>query len=192
MTYRVIREFLDKNTTDLLYKHSVLLDQRLAHLHQKKIAHDPSTFGTFDDGQVPGAFSKYADPIFETLLLDKKNTIEEIVRQPIYPGYSYLRMYKKGSELKRHTDRANCEITVSLCLGNDGSDWPLSLATDKGVEHLILSPGDALLYDGRKMEHWRNSFEGKLQAQVFLHYVTKEENKFDTRPALGLPNKYKQ
>tara|TARA_Y100000592_G_C5459154_1_gene313042 strand:+ start:71 stop:643 length:573 start_codon:yes stop_codon:yes gene_type:complete len=190
MTYKVIRNFIDKNTTDLLYKHSILLDQRLAYLRDKE--HDPNTFGTFNDGQVPGAFSIYAEPIFETLLLSKKNTIQNIIGQTIYPGYSYLRVYKQGSELKKHKDRPACEITLSLCLGNDGLDWPLSLATDNGVEHLVLNPGDGLLYDGRKIEHWRDPFEGNLQAQVFLHYVTKEQSKFDSRPTLGLPDKYKK
>ena len=192
MTYQVIRKFVDKNTTDLLYKYSILLDQRLGYLHGNNEDKDPSVFGTYNDGQVPGAFSKYADPIFETLLLDKQHHIQDMVGQKIYPSYSYLRMYKNGSVLKRHTDRASCEITVSLCLGNDGIDWPLSFATDKGVEHLVLDPGDAIFYDGRKIEHWRDPLEGKLQAQVFLHYVTVEENKFDRRPALGLSDKYRK
>jgi len=192
MTYQVIRKFLDKNTTDLLYKHSILLDQRLGFLHNKNQDKDTNIFGTYNDGQVPGAFSKYADPIFETLLLAKRDQIQYLVGQKIYPSYSYLRIYKNGSELKRHTDRPSCEITVSLCLGNDGIDWPLSFATEKGVEHFVLYPGDAIFYDGRKIEHWRDPLEGKLQAQVFLHYVTTEDNKFDRRPALGLSDKYRK
>ena len=108
-----------------------------------------------------------------------QNQIQNLVGEKVYPSYSYLRIYKNGSELKRHKDRASCEITVSLCLGNDGIDWPLSFATEKGIEHLVLDPGDAIFYDGRKIEHWRDPFEGKLQAQVFLHYVTIEDNKFD-------------
>ena len=192
MTYQVIRKFVDKDTTDFLYKYSILLDQRLGYLHNNDQDRDPSIFGTYNDGQVPGAFSKYADTLFETLLLDKQNQIQDLIKQKIYPSYSYLRIYKRGTELKRHKDRTSCEITVSLCIGHDGINWPLKLSTQKGVEHILLDPGDAIFYDGRNIEHWRDPLEGQIQAQVFLHYVTSEDNKFDRRPVLGLPDKYRK
>ena len=49
-----------------------------------------------------------------------------------------------------------------------------------------------LIYSGCELEHWRDRFEGNECIQVFLHYndatgVDAEENKFDTRPHLGLP-----
>ena len=52
-----------------------------------------------------------------------------------------------------------------------------------------------LVYRGNILEHWREPFEGKDCAQVFLHYnnvATKgsEKNKYDRRPYIGLPNEY--
>ena len=61
----------------------------------------------------------------------------------------------------------------------------------EGVK-IDLEPGDALIYRGNDVEHWREAFEGENCGQVFLHYNDAssehaEENKYDTRPFLGLP-----
>lgn len=192
MLYQLLPQFIDKSTTNLLYTHCLLLDKRLDYLENNhKNSFDKTQFGTYDDGQVPGAFSKYADPIFEALLHDKKDAVEKITGKKLTPSYSYVRIYKKGNELKKHTDRDSCEVTLSLCLGFEGSEWPLNLQTDSGHERIILQAGDALWYQGTDVPHWRYAFTGSQQAQVFLHYNSNDTS-FDQRPALGLPHKYKQ
>ena len=35
-------------------------------------------------------------------------------------------------------------------------------------------PGDALLYRGIELPHWREAFDGDRMAQVFLHYVDRD------------------
>jgi len=193
MTYKVIKNFTDKNTTNLLYKHCILIDQRLQYLEgNHKGKYDQNIYGTYDDSQVPGAFSKYSESIFDSLLVEKKDLVEKIVGHKIFPSYSYTRVYKKSTELKKHLDRKSCEITISLCLGYEGPSWPLNLETKTGTESIILEPGDALWYRGDEMQHWRDPFKGDLQAQVFLHYVTQEQDEYDGRATLGLPNKYKR
>ena len=49
------------------------------------------------------------------------------------PTYSYLRVYKNGDVLHKHTDRKACEYSVSLTLKRESDDeiWPLYLQTDK-------------------------------------------------------------
>ena len=52
-------------------------------------------------------------------------------------------------------------------------------------------------YRGCDLEHWRNPFEGKDCGQVFLHYndassKDAEQNKFDSRPMIGLPSFFKK
>ena len=53
-----------------------------------------------------------------------------------------------------------------------------------------LEPGDAVLYRGMVLEHWRDPYEGVRAAQVFLHYVDQDgphaEWKFDKRPSLAM------
>ena len=60
-----------------------------------------------------------------------------------------------------------------------------------------LGDGDAVIYRGCDLEHWRDAFEGQDCGQVFLHYNNKagqfqENNAFDGRPMLGLPAYYKK
>ena len=50
-----------------------------------------------------------------------------------------------------------------------------------------------LIYRGYELEHWREQFEGNNCCQVFLHYNDiqgdfADENIYDKRPFLGLPN----
>jgi hypothetical protein len=91
--------------------------------------------------------------------------------------------------LERHKDRPSCEISTTLNLGGD--NWPIYLEPSgkkglKGVK-INLKQGDMLIYSGCELEHWREPFEGEECTQVFLHYSTKLENRFDKRPMLGLP-----
>ena len=53
-----------------------------------------------------------------------------------------------------------------------------------------------LIYKGYDLEHWRNSFEGEVCSQVFLHYNDKNsnwsyKNEFDGREFIGLPDSFK-
>jgi hypothetical protein len=71
--------------------------------------------------------------------------------------------------------------------------WPLWLRdTDGKAFAAILRPGDALVYRGIELEHWREPYTGEKLSQVFLHYVDRNgphaEEKFDHRPGLGEPS----
>jgi PKHD-type hydroxylase len=39
------------------------------------------------------------------------------------------------------------------------------------ISKIDMQVGDAVLYRGHEKVHWREKFEGKWQAQIFLHYV---------------------
>ncbi len=58
-----------------------------------------------------------------------------------------------------------------------------------------LNAGDLIIYRGNKLSHWREPFLGKNHAQVFLHYnidnIENKINKYDGRPFLGLPEKFR-
>ena len=61
------------------------------------------------------------------------------------------------------------------------------------VTRVDLEIGDMLIYEGCKLEHWREPFEGDNCGQVFLHYNNvngqfKNMNVFDGREKLGLPS----
>ena len=54
-----------------------------------------------------------------------------------------------------------------------------------------MAPGDALVYQGTRVAHWREPWDGITQAQVFLHYVRSDgpysQQALDGRAALGMP-----
>ncbi len=144
------------------------------------------------DGQVAGTPSAYGDFIMDGLLDKLLVEVERASGLKLFPTYSYFRVYKYGDTLVRHTDRPACEISVTLCLGfEEHKSWPILIEGPHGVFSADLQAGDALLYRGIECPHWRETFEGVRQAQVFLHYVDQNgpcaEWKFDKRtPTTGL------
>lgn len=143
------------------------------------------------DPQVPGTPCAYGDFAMETLLEKLLPDIERRTGLALYPTYSYMRLYKNGDELKRHTDRAACEISATLCLGYaPDTPWPIWVESRVKTE-VSLNPGDMLIYKGIEVAHWREKYPGDKLAQVFLHYVDQHgpfaEWKFDKRVALRKP-----
>ena len=121
------------------------------------------------------------------------SSVEEIVGKKLLPTYTYARIYFNGADLLPHKDRDECEHSVSLSLGGTSSAlWPLWFKNDDAEpEYAAMYEGDAVVYQGNKVNHWRDEFEGETQFQLFMHYVEAEgEHKdqlFDTRPYIGLP-----
>lgn len=144
------------------------------------------------DAQVVKSVGIYGDPAFDTLMLMCLSSVEEVVGKKLLPTYTYARIYFNGADLLPHKDRDECEHSVSLSLGGISSAlWPLWFKNeDKEPEYAAMYEGDAVVYQGNKVNHWRDEFEGETQFQLFMHYVEAEgEHKdqlFDTRPYIGL------
>ena len=197
--YTVLKNIISKDVADMAY--SYFLNKRKVTrflFDQRFISPFTDYFGVWNDEQVPNTYSHYADIMMETLLEKVKPTMEKHTGLKLSPTYSYARIYKNGDVLARHKDRYSCEISTTLNLGGDS--WPIYLdPTGKegqaGVK-ISLEPGDMLIYSGCELEHWREPFEGKDCAQVFLHYNNlkgkdAKQNLYDKRPMLGLPGYFK-
>lgn len=130
----------------------------------------------------------YGDPIMESLMLKKRKLMEKETGIELLPTYSFWRCYTKFADLEHHTDRPPCEISVTVNISNDGTKWPIYI--DKNP--VYLEPGDAAIYLGCELEHWRDTFEGDYSMQVFLHYVNKngkyKDYHMDKRLFWGLLN----
>ncbi len=145
-----------------------------------------------ESAQVPNSHSKYADFLMESLLLYFHPIIEKNVEAPLFPTYSYYRVYKKGDILKPHIDRNECEVSASVAFGwPNSSIWPFKLENDKGEVTVWLNQGDALIYAGPLVKHWREPLDESAYVQAFFHYVYAEGDnaslKFDRRAAIGQP-----
>ena len=142
------------------------------------------------DDQVPGTPTVYGDAKVDALMQDIKPLIETLTGLALHPTYSYARIYKKGDKLPPHRDRDACQISISLNLGQEPeAPWALYIGDQGAPFAAKLAPGDALLYKGTELTHWRDAYEGERMFQVFLHYVDANgpyaAEKFDSRAGLG-------
>ena len=207
--YTVLKNAVSKEVADMAYSY-FLNKRKVARVlfDERYISPFTEYYGIWNDEQVPNTFSVYGDPAFDTLLMKVLPVMREQTGLDVLPTYSYARVYKKGDILKRHKDRPSCEISTTLNLGGD--PWPIFMDTT-GSDNVIdeyknihkpnapegvkidLEVGDMLIYEGCKLEHWREPFEGEHCGQVFLHYNNKKGefkdiNIFDGRDKLGTPN----
>lgn len=148
-----------------------------------------SEYGTLNDPQAIGSYSIFGDISTDMLLVKLKSLIENKTNLKLNEQYSYLRVYEKGAVLEKHVDREACEISVTLNIGGD-KNWPFFLEIKNKIIKIDLNPGDILIYKGNIISHWREKFDGEICVQTFLHYndVNTTNQKFDSRPHLGLPN----
>tara|TARA_R100000234_G_scaffold112760_1_gene86705 strand:+ start:58 stop:708 length:651 start_codon:yes stop_codon:yes gene_type:complete len=209
--YTVVKSAISKEKSDFIFKYFLLKRKVARYLFDNSyMSPFREDWGMFNDPQVPKTYSHYSDIAMEVLLEEMLPVLKKETELDLVPTYSYARLYKKGDELKRHKDRESCEISTTLNLGGDS--WPIFLEPNKNVGisgvdgctpssnnpgvKINLEPGDMLIYSGCVLEHWRETFEGEVCGQVFLHYnnikTSGEEYKFDKRPFLGLPNYYNQ
>ena len=182
----VVEKFISQTTAkSLAMSLSIIRDN--SH-YEKRISIDDKT--VFGDRRVPLSYSTSANPMFERLLDHNTKKMEDLVGKKLFPTYSYARIYYNGSSLKIHKDRPSCEYSVTLCLSNDRSEWPIHIMDKNDNENIVIQqPGDALLYKGCELSHWRNEFLGESHSQVFLHYVDQNgpssEYKYDKRQSLN-------
>jgi hypothetical protein len=174
--YALIKEFIPKNLAKYLYDYLVVTT-RAAQLQK--------TSG--GDGQVPESFSAVnGDPAFEALLFHVHHKMEEYTGLELIPTYTYRRLYGRGNILHKHTDRPSCEISATIKLSDSGGyNWPIWMV-DTPYE---LEDGDAVIYRGCDLEHWRDPCEGPttyILGQVFTHFVDKNgpytEYAYDRNP----------
>lgn len=151
----------------------------------------PETFSYEDD---PSALMSYADPLIEVLLQDSVQSLEEITGLDLYPTYSYSRIYLKGDELTPHIDRPSCEISVTVNVATVGKPWPIWMKVPgKEPIKVEMAPGDAVVYKGCEVTHWRDKMvDTDINVQFMLHFVDKHgsnaQHRWDTRPNLGYPD----
>ncbi|KAJ9447024.1 hypothetical protein DIPPA_29436 [Diplonema papillatum] len=124
--------------------------------------------------------------------------ISSLFDQPMKTTYTYMGGYPGGSELRPHVDRAQCEITMSISIDvNPGEEscplglrlQPKKLLREKSVGqnkkpdnpdetnvgYVHPHPGDALVFRGRGLIHWRDPIPAGMNCtNIFLHFVKED------------------
>jgi len=105
------------------------------------------------------------------------SAIAAIVGEPVKPSYVYVASYQSGATLEKHTDREQCEFSLTLCLDYSPepglhTPWPLQLHTASSIVTVFQGIGDGLVYRGRDIPHSRDTLpRGHTSTSMFFHYV---------------------
>ena len=150
--------------------------------------------------QVNGSVARYWHPQYRKIHSEIRLILERIIRRKLYNTYYYDRFYFPGQELKKHTDRPACEISVTIHVStNIKESWPIWIKTPdtfedstmktvvaSGEDRFIhLDAGDGMIYKGCERPHWRDPMPGLLESkinkdeslyyhQIFFHYVLQD------------------
>jgi hypothetical protein len=130
------------------------------------------------DGQSPRRYVAYNDPVARFFHHDIAATLGAVAGESLKPSYVYLASYLSGAELKKHTDREQCEFSVTFCLDFSpepalATPWPIRLDTPTGTVTVYQALGDGLAYRGTRLPHYRDILsEGRTSTSIFFHYVT--------------------
>ncbi|OEJ23075.1 hypothetical protein AR457_38485 [Streptomyces agglomeratus] len=130
----------------------------------------------FGDAQVRGRYGWHNESMSRFFHHQFRALVSRLAGQPVRPSYSYVSAYRGGAVLDRHVDREQCEYTVSLLLGESGpgieGGWPLLLDTAEGSVSLVQRPGEAVLFRGTRVPHWRPPLpDGSTHTSLLFHYV---------------------
>tara|TARA_Y100001937_G_scaffold125418_1_gene192209 strand:+ start:999 stop:2474 length:1476 start_codon:yes stop_codon:yes gene_type:complete len=124
------------------------------------------------DSVHPMTWNVNSHPVWESLMWNSLSEVERCTDEKLFPTYSFQRVYLKDAHMSHHSDWPWCQISITVNLGQS-HPYPLfvtDLETNESVE-IIQKPGQALLYLGHNISHYRNKFEGDWYSQLFLHYV---------------------
>jgi hypothetical protein len=129
------------------------------------------------DGQSPRRYVAYNEPVARFFHQHIAAALSAIAGEPLKPSYVYLASYLSGAELKKHTDREQCEFSVTLCLDFSpepalATPWPIRMDTPTGTVTVYQALGDGLAYRGTRLPHYRDTLPaGQTSTSIFFHYV---------------------
>jgi len=161
--YKVVRGLLSKETAEVIG-----IQMRLTAERDYEFG-----FNNLPDN-VNDSFSLYSSPTTDAIIIYLKKKVEEETGKQLSPTYSFARQYYLENIMDRHTDRDACEYSVTLNLWNEKEPYPIYVRNLQGYDaEVYLEPGDAVIYKGCEVDHWRDINRHGRMVQVFLHYVDK-------------------
>ena len=127
-----------------------------------------------DTGNAYGFQPSY---IFNTYLDKLKSKILEINSNidDLTNVNTYVREYKNNDYLKKHIDRTDISVTMSICLESTiNKEWPLCAEINNQEYCFNIDTEDGIiLFDADKIPHWRDTLicnENERVIQFFLHW----------------------
>jgi len=134
----------------------------------------------FGDDQSPLRYIAYNDPVARFFHRQLTPAFSALASAPLKASYVYLASYQPGAILRKHTDREQCDFSITLCLDyspepRHATPWPLQLHKKSGTVKVFQAIGDALLYRGCELPHSRAPLpDGHTSTSIFFHYVRED------------------
>ena len=138
------------------------------------------TYRSSSDSDYSGTNTSYGfEPSFEfnTYLNKLKSKVLEYTTNfdDLLNVNTFVREYVNTSMLKKHLDRKDISVTMSICLESTiNKEWPLCAEIENNEYCFNTNVGDGiLLFDADKITHWRdqlNCHEKERVVQFFLHW----------------------
>jgi hypothetical protein len=132
------------------------------------------------DRQSSRRYVAHNEPVARFFHHQITGVLSAVAGEPLKPSYVYLASYLSGAELKKHTDREQCEFSVTLCLDFSpepalATPWPIRLDTPTGTVTVYQALGDGLAYRGTRLPHYRLPLgDGQTSTSIFFHYVSED------------------
>jgi hypothetical protein len=129
------------------------------------------------DKQSDRRYVAYNEPVARFFHQHIARWMAVVAGRPVKPSYVYLASYLSGAELRKHTDRVQCEYSVTFCLDFSPepvleTPWPIRLETADGTVTVYQALSDGLAYRGTQVPHSRGRLgDGQTSTSIFFHYV---------------------
>jgi hypothetical protein len=129
------------------------------------------------DSQSSRRFIAHNESVLRFFHQQLTGIVSAVAGEKVKPSYVYLGAYQGGARLEKHTDREQCEFSVTFCLDYSPeprmeTPWPIQLHPSSGTVTVFQAIGDGLFYRGCRVPHSRTALpEGHSSTSIFFHYV---------------------
>jgi hypothetical protein len=137
------------------------------------------------------ALDRYADALGEAMIPTVQARLESVIGRALLPTSSFVRIYTTESILKKHVDRNACEYSATMTVGYRNAEglWPIFVESENENIAVELDVGDAMVYKGMAIPHWREALPRGIWCQLFFHFVAADgpfsTHVYDGREHLG-------
>jgi hypothetical protein len=134
----------------------------------------------FGDGQSARRWVQHNEIVARFFHHQLTPIVASVAGIALKPSYVYFSCYEGGAELPWHTDRKQCEVSLSMLIDYSPqpaaeAPWPLLLQTRQGVVPVHQRIGDTLAYRGCEVPHAREALAADhTSMHLFLHYVPQD------------------
>jgi hypothetical protein len=132
----------------------------------------------FGDKDWPNRYFARYDPVAHFFHEQFTHLVSELAEAPFKASFPFFASYHPGADLPAHRDREQCVLSASVLVDHspepeDLSPWPIHLqppGSDR-PSPVELGIGDAALFYGREVLHYREPLPTGSSSMWFFFYV---------------------